>query len=157
MPGSPVWANAGPFKDSWAHISPSEVLLRWLPVTLGAQQALLFQSRKQDNYRVFWSCEETSFMRRHILLYIQPKKFSILSSDECICCRKVRKGLAAKFALLVMQDVGDSSVEAHKPRKAFNQWTKNLKPQKTYVAETKDDKVLCQYNYVSRSRFFQTE
>lgn len=92
MPGR--WsAHAGPFKDSWAHISPSGVLLRWLPVTLRAQQALLLQLWKQSNYGVFWNCKETTFMRRYILFYIQLKKFSFLSSDECICCRKVRKGL----------------------------------------------------------------
>lgn len=58
----------------------------------------------------FLNCKETTIMRRYVLLYVQLKSLAILSSDECTCCRKVKKGLAAKFARLACSTLGADSV-----------------------------------------------
>lgn len=45
-------------------------------------------------------------MRQDVSLYVQLRNLAILYSDGYTCCRKVRKGLAAKLAHLACSTLG---------------------------------------------------
>lgn len=150
MPGR--WPDlAVPFKDSWDNShQPQQDAALIATCNTGSTASSYVPVMKTGGG--FWNCMETNIMRQNVSLYVQLRNLAILNSDEYTCCRKVRKGPAAKLACLACSTLGADFVWAHKPRKAYNQWTKNLKPQKPCGQDAKYE-VLCQYNYLSRNRF----